>query len=223
MKDLDQLDPSLKYIPEHNPSFLDLRAIYYSYVSSWRQDIRGIYQRYCSQFHLDSPSGLPFITESPPVTPSTRRRMSLGNAFKIKPQKQQKLPPPSPVKLEANTVMSVGAFMNFLADSEGKERVDREEALALIKKYDTFTTDESGVEQDHISLKGFTHYMISQEASPPPSPPPLSSDKMDRPLSDYFIASSHNTYLTGHQLHGESSVDMYIKVTLCIGFTAHAQ
>lgn len=70
-----------------------------------------------------------------------------------------------------------------------------------------------GRSQELLSFEGFARFMMDEdnyafldERLVP------DEDDMILPLSNYYIASSHNTYLTGHQLKGESSVELYSQV-----------
>ncbi|CAE6474034.1 unnamed protein product [Rhizoctonia solani] len=59
----------------------------------------------------------------------------------------------------------------------------------------------------HFTLDDFSAFLLSADNS-------AFEDKehdMTRPLSDYYISSSHNTYLLGHQLVGESTIEGYIR------------
>ncbi|THH00028.1 hypothetical protein EW026_g2412 [Hermanssonia centrifuga] len=67
-------------------------------------------------------------------------------------------------------------------------------------------TYETGV----LTRKGFTSFLLSTDNSVFKS----EQHDMTRPLPEYFVSSSHNTYLVGHQLVGESTIEGYIRALL---------
>lgn len=66
----------------------------------------------------------------------------------------------------------------------------------------------------HMSSDGFCRYLMSDENAPVFLDRLELYQDMDQPLAHYFISSSHNTYLTGRQFGGKSSVEMYRQVLL---------
>ena len=68
-----------------------------------------------------------------------------------------------------------------------------------------------------LSFEGFARYMMDKDNYAFPNEYALPDEnEMKQPMSQYYIASSHNTYLTGHQLKGESSVQLYSQVKLSL-------
>lgn len=65
-----------------------------------------------------------------------------------------------------------------------------------------------------MSSDGFCRYLMSDENAPVFLDRLELYQEMDQPLAHYFISSSHNTYLTGRQFGGKSSVEMYRQVLL---------
>ena len=66
----------------------------------------------------------------------------------------------------------------------------------------------------HWTLSSFTSFLLSSDNSPFPRSESSVHHDMTRPLAEYFISSSHNTYLVGHQLVGDSTVEGYIRALL---------
>ena len=67
---------------------------------------------------------------------------------------------------------------------------------------------------EKMSVDGFCRYLMSDENAPVFLDRLDIYQDMDQPLSHYYVNSSHNTYLTGRQFGGKSSVEMYRQVLL---------
>jgi len=65
-----------------------------------------------------------------------------------------------------------------------------------------------------LSLDGFKRYLMSDENAPEFLDRLDFYMEMDQPLAHYYINSSHNTYLSGRQIGGKSSVEMYRQTLL---------
>ena len=65
-----------------------------------------------------------------------------------------------------------------------------------------------------MSAEQFRSFLLSGDNSPFSEQNKGVWQDLTRPVSDYYISSSHNTYLVGHQLVGVSTVEGYIRALL---------
>ncbi|XP_026732316.1 1-phosphatidylinositol 4,5-bisphosphate phosphodiesterase classes I and II [Trichoplusia ni] len=83
---------------------------------------------------------------------------------------------------------------------------DLQRAKDLIKTYEH---NKYHQQRSQLTFDGFLRFLMSED-NPIVAPNKLDlCDDMEQPLAHYFINSSHNTYLTGHQITGKSSVEIY--------------
>lgn len=76
------------------------------------------------------------------------------------------------------------------------------------------TTTSPNEESDFMTIDGFTDFLISPDNASFSRQNNLIWQDMTRPISEYFISTSHNTYLVGHQLVGVSTIEGYIRALL---------
>ncbi|KAI1893884.1 hypothetical protein AGOR_G00128250 [Albula goreensis] len=95
---------------------------------------------------------------------------------------------------------------NFLRTEQKMANVTTEYCLDVIDK---FEVSEENKTKCVMGIEGFTNFVRSPACDVfNPLHNEVNQD-MDQPLCNYYIASSHNTYLTGDQLLSHSKTDMY--------------
>ncbi|XP_077313798.1 1-phosphatidylinositol 4,5-bisphosphate phosphodiesterase eta-2 isoform X1 [Lithobates pipiens] len=94
----------------------------------------------------------------------------------------------------------------FLETEQKMTNVTKEYCLDIVAKFEPCPENKK---DDVLGIDGFTNYMRSPAGDIFNPEHYQVNQEMTLPLSNYFIASSHNTYLMGDQLMSQSRVDMY--------------
>ncbi|KAK2884329.1 hypothetical protein Q8A67_017966 [Cirrhinus molitorella] len=115
--------------------------------------------------------------------------------------------------------LTVEQLVSFLNENQRDPRLneilfpfyDAKRVMQIIEKYER---DADLKKKGRMSSDGFCRYLMSDENAPVFLDRLDLCQEMDHPLAHFFISSSHNTYLTGRQFGGKSSVEMYRQVLL---------
>lgn len=110
--------------------------------------------------------------------------------------------------------VTVPEFANFLNHTQRDSRLNEalhplitpEQALALVEKY--------GRSSERLMIDQLFDFLASDDNMVLDLEVVHQHMSMKEPFNQYFINSSHNTYLNGHQLRSESLAEMYIQVLL---------
>ncbi|XP_031575010.1 inactive phospholipase C-like protein 1 isoform X2 [Actinia tenebrosa] len=106
-----------------------------------------------------------------------------------------------------NDSLTTDDLLLFLEAEQGLTRVGKDDCLEIISRCEP---TEEGRKKKCLGIDGFTQYLMEPDCDIfDPEHSKIWQD-MDQPLSHYFIASSHNTYLLDNQLSGRSKVEGYI-------------
>lgn len=102
--------------------------------------------------------------------------------------------------------MDAKELCEFIQKEQNCKHFTVEQCNTLIETFEQSQLKDAG----RISLIGFISILMSKQFEIFNLSHTVVYQDMTQPLSHYYISSSHNTYLTGNQLSGESSIEGYI-------------
>ncbi|KAK3018027.1 hypothetical protein RJ639_004517, partial [Escallonia herrerae] len=103
-----------------------------------------------------------------------------------------------------NGVMAADHLQAFMMEVQGEDKVTKEDAEAVMEATLREHKHLKIFHRNGFDLEAFFRYLFSDINSPLPSSPKVHQD-MNASLSQYFVYTGHNSYLTGNQLNSHSS------------------
>ncbi|MCJ1381830.1 Phospholipase C [Xylographa soralifera] len=114
--------------------------------------------------------------------------------------------------------LNLDSFLEFLQFTQGIDvdtnrthwqKVFGKFVRKALLKSPTVSQASSDESPSYMGFEAFCSFLFSTHNSIVPTKP--SEIKLNQPINEYFISSSHNTYLLGRQLAGNSSTEPYIR------------
>ncbi|XP_059982802.1 1-phosphatidylinositol 4,5-bisphosphate phosphodiesterase epsilon-1 [Lagenorhynchus albirostris] len=223
-------------VSDSSMSFVEFVELFKSFSVRSRKDLKDLFDIYAVPCDRAGSTAAPLYTNltidentsglQPDLDLLTRNVSDLGLFIKSKQQLSDSQRQISDAIAAASIVTngtgvestSLGVFgvgilqlNDFLVNCQG-EHYTYDEILSIIQK---FEPSVSMCHQGLMSFEGFARFLMDKDNFASKNDESQENIKeLQLPLSYYYIESSHNTYLTGHQLKGESSVELYSQVLL---------
>ncbi|XP_028331873.1 1-phosphatidylinositol 4,5-bisphosphate phosphodiesterase epsilon-1 isoform X7 [Gouania willdenowi] len=223
-------------ISDSTMSFIEFVELFKSFSIRSRKDLKELFDTFAVPCSRSSPESPPLYTNlriddrdtglQPDLDLLTRNGSDLGLFIRTRQQMSDNQKQISDAIAAASIVtngtgvenaslgvlgLAIPQLNDFLTNCQ-REHLSYDEILTIIQKFEPSATMR---QMGWMSFEGFARFLMDKDNFASRNEESQTNlDELHYPLSYYYIESSHNTYLTGHQLKGESSVELYSQVLL---------